>query len=105
MSIGEKMTVRHIFLWSVKQGYPGEYVLKRLAELRQLVPGLAEFTIGKHGGETSNASTGRWEYALTVDFPSFEALDAYQAHPAHTALIEEVQDSYADWLVLDYTIG
>jgi hypothetical protein len=51
-----------------------------------------------------NSSVGKWEYAITCDFESFEALAAYQAHPRHTAVVDEVMGTYDDWLVLDYEL-
>lgn len=96
--------IRHVFLWSVKPGVDGDAVLGRLAELERLVPGLHGFTIGEHKGMVSNASTGEWQYALTCDFESVDALDSYQSHPAHRQIVDEVFDSYRDWVVLDYPI-
>lgn len=99
------MTVRHIFLWSVKDGYDGAEVLKKLAALETEVPGLLGWSIGTHEGETPNSSAGKWQYGLTVDVEDFAALDAYQNHPAHTAIVEEVMASYEDWAVVDYVLG
>src|SRR3954462_11904755 len=99
------MPVRHIFLWSVKTGADGAEVLRRLASLETEVPGLAGWSIGRHVGGWPNSSTGKWEYGLTCDFDSFEALAAYQDHPRHTAIVQDVMASYDDWLVVDYTFS
>lgn len=99
------MTVRHIFLWSVKEGSDGDAVLAKLATLENVVPGLLDWSIGKHEGENPNSSAGKWQYGLTVDVESFEALDAYQNHPAHNAIVEEVAPSYDDWAVVDYVVA
>ncbi|HWI71023.1 MAG TPA: Dabb family protein [Baekduia sp.] len=96
--------IRHIFLWSVKDGEDGDAVLARLAELEHRVPGLRGFTIGKHEGEQPNSSAGKWQYALTTDFDSFEQLDEYQNHPEHQKIVDEVMGAYDDWAVLDYTL-
>jgi hypothetical protein len=96
--------IRHIFLWSVKEGENGDAVLARLAEVEHRVPGLRGFTIGEHEGESPNASAGTWQYALTCDFDSFEELDRYQNHPEHQKIVDEVGGSYLDWVVLDYSI-
>ncbi|WP_368680776.1 Dabb family protein (plasmid) [Rhodococcus opacus] len=98
------MTVRHIFLWSVKEGHDGDSVLKKLAALETEVPGLLGWSIGKHEGENPNSSTGKWQYGLTCDVESWEALDAYQNHPTHNAIVQDVLDSYDDWLVVDYAL-
>lgn len=97
--------IRHVFLWSVKDGEDGDAVLARLAELEHRVPGLRGFTIGKHEGESPNSSAGNWQYALTCDFDSFEDLDRYQKHPEHQQIVDEVMGTYLDWAVLDYTIA
>lgn len=98
------MTVRHIFLWSVKEGHDGDGVLSNLSTLETTVPGLLQWSIGKHAGGTPNSSTGKWQYGLTCDVENFEALDAYQNHPAHAAIVEEVMNSYEDWVVIDYVL-
>lgn len=99
------MAVRHIFLWSVKEDHDGDEVFKKLASLEHEVPGMLSWSIGRHEGESPNASTGKWQYGLTVDVESFEALDAYQKHPKHLEIVEEVWPSYEDWLVVDYPIA
>jgi Stress responsive A/B Barrel Domain len=98
------VTVRHIFLWSVKEGHDGEAVLKKLASLETEVPGLLSWSIGKHQGQPPNSSTGTWQYGLTCDVESFEALEVYQSDPKHTAIVEEVLPSYEDWVVVDYVL-
>jgi stress responsive alpha/beta barrel protein len=98
------MTVRHVFLWSIKDGYDGDDVLRKLASLNDVVPGLLGWSIGKHEGVQPNSSAGQWQYALTCDVSDFDALDAYQNHPVHLEIVEEVQDSYLDWLVVDYVL-
>jgi hypothetical protein len=96
--------IRHVFLWSVRADADGDAVLAKLAELEHLVPGIRGFTIGKHQGASPNASTGRWEYALTCDFSNMQELDSYQTHPQHEKIVRNVAASYLDWLVLDYVI-
>jgi hypothetical protein len=98
------MAVRHIFLWSVRPGADGAEVLSKLAALETDVPGIQGWSIGRHAGEDVNSSVGKWEYAITCDFESFEALAAYPAHPRHTAVVDEVMGTYDDWLVLDYEL-
>jgi hypothetical protein len=96
--------VRHIFLWSVKDGEDGGAVLEALAQLRDRVPGIRGWSIGAHEGTSPNSSAGKWQYALTCDFDSFADLDAYQEHPFHQELVTKVGPSYQDWAILDYTI-
>jgi Stress responsive A/B Barrel Domain len=98
------MPVRHIFLWSVKEGSDGDEVLRKLASLETEIPGLEGWSIGRHEGEVPNSSTGKWDYVLTCDFESFKALDDYQNHPRHTAIVEDLIETYDDWLVLDYVL-
>ena len=98
------MTVRHLFLWSVKNGHDGDAVLRRLAELETAVPGLRGWSIGKHEGQHPNASIGSWQYALTCDFESFDDLDAYQSHPFHDQVVADVRDSYQDWAVVNFVV-
>jgi hypothetical protein len=92
-------------MWSVRPDVDGSAVLAKLAELEDVIPGIRGFTIGKHEGISPNASAGIWEFALTCDFSDMEDLDRYQRHPAHQKIVQDVADSYRDWLVLDYAIG
>ena len=97
--------IRHIFLWSVKPGEDGDAILARLAELEHAIPYLRGFTIGKHEGQMPNTSLGKWHYALTCDFDTFDDLDRYQNHPAHQRIVDEVKGAYLSWVVLDYAIS
>lgn len=96
--------LRHVFLWSVKDGVDGEHILARLAELEHRVSGLRGFAIGRHEGEMPNADAGTWRYALTCDFEDRAQLDRYTHHPEHERIIAEVADSYLNWLVLDFVL-
>jgi hypothetical protein len=99
------MAVRHIFLWSIKDDHDSDAVLEKLASLEHAIPGIRRWSIGRHEGELPNSSSGKWEYALTCDVESFEALEAYQNHPVHLAVVSECAPSYADWAVLDYVLN
>jgi hypothetical protein len=69
------------------------------------VPGLLGWSIGKHEGDSPNASTGKWQYGLTVDVTDWHALNEYQSHPSHQAIINEIEDKYDDWVVVDYSLS
>ena len=96
--------VRHIFIWSVKDGHDGDAVFADLASLADKVPGLVNWTIGKHEGQDPHASTGTWQYGLTCDFETWDDLAAYQDHPEHNAIVDRVMASYLDWAVVDYVL-
>jgi len=42
-----------------------------------------------------------WDYALTMQFASVEAQDAYQGHPHHHVFIETFKEWWARVLVMD----
>lgn len=96
--------VRHIFLWSIKEGHDAEAVFDELAALPERLPGILAWSIGKHQGDGTHSSTGTWQYGLTSDFETWEDLATYQDHPEHNAIVERVMGSYLDWAVVDYVL-
>ncbi|XDK89054.1 Dabb family protein (plasmid) [Rhodococcus opacus] len=100
------MTVRHLFLWSVKDKQQGASVLAQLASLPEQIPGLKNWAIGEHIGDTPHASGDlRFDYALTCDFEDFDELQSYQNHPAHQAVVDRIMPLYADWAVADLELS
>jgi hypothetical protein len=100
------MSVRHIFMWSVDGEENGAMVLKALSRLPEKVAGLDNWAIGQHIGDMAGQSVGRtFDYALTVDFDDLDELRAYQEHPAHQAVVEQVMPYYSDWAVVDLDLS
>lgn len=82
--------IRHIVMWKLKESAEGatraENALKlkqRLEGCRDIVPGILRMEVGL--AQPGLAST--YDVVLISDFADKAALDAYQVHPAHEALL------------------
>ncbi|CAN7784011.1 Dabb family protein [Caballeronia sp. LjRoot34] len=96
--------IRHIFLWNVVKGADPEEVVQILNELPRVIPGTRGWSIGKHEG-APGASGDLWDYGLTTDFDSFEDLERYSNHPAHTKAVERLLPMFAARAVCDYVLA
>ena len=57
--------------------------MERVRELAFLVPGVRMLSIGRNVIEGESA----WQVGLVADFEDRAALEAYNAHPAHQAVL------------------
>jgi hypothetical protein len=100
------VTVRHLFLWSVTDKEQGQDVLDQLASLNDLVPGIQNWSIGANTfTAAADARFQHFEYALTCDFETLEALQSYQEHPEHQEIVQRVFPLYGDWAVVDLDLA
>ncbi|MCX4146137.1 Dabb family protein [Paraburkholderia madseniana] len=81
--------IRHIVMWKLKETAEGasraENVLKlkeKLEGCRDIVPGMLKLEVGI----AAPGLESTYDIVLVSDFTDKAALDAYQAHPTHTAL-------------------
>ncbi|MBO1901508.1 Dabb family protein [Leucobacter weissii] len=72
-----------------------------LEPLAEVVPGVRSLEIGIDDG----AVPGHWDAVLISLHDSFEALAAYQVHPAHQAALTIVGALVTDKSVVDYEAG
>ena len=90
--------IRHIVLWRLK--FPGDFDKVRETLEAQLgrIPGLLRVEVGR------SLNTGRRavDFALTCDFESREALEAYHRHPAHLETRAVVDPLVAEHWISDY---
>ncbi|MDP2300050.1 MAG: Dabb family protein [Coriobacteriia bacterium] len=97
--------IKHIVFWKLADeadGYTKAENLERMKAaveaMRGSVPGIAELEIGVD----FEGSDAAWDVALYSAFETREALDAYQAHPAHEQVKELVARIRTDRAVVDY---
>jgi quinol monooxygenase YgiN len=99
--------VKHIVFWKMK---PEMSTAERDAALKQIkagfealkgvIPGLLSIEVGidfLHSPESA-------DFSLFCEFESRAALDAYQAHPAHQAMVPMVRDVRVERRVVDYDV-
>jgi hypothetical protein len=97
--------IRHVVMWRFQEEAQGA---SRADNLRQAkskiealageIPGFISFSAGINEADSPEAS----DLALVADFESWDALRAYQDHPAHRRLVEfllsvRTERRVADW--------
>lgn len=100
--------VKHIVFWRLKDDLTGGARDERLRQikegfeaLRGVVPGLRHIEIGFDFLESPDSV----DIILYSEFESRAALDGYQNHPGHLAMIPLVRDVRVERRVGDYEIG
>ncbi|QEV99144.1 Dabb family protein [Microbacterium caowuchunii] len=99
------MTLRHIVAWKLatddaaERAEQAQRIADDLNALRDVVPAIIDINVGPDvlGG-------GNWDVALVADFADADALDAYQNHPAHQAVVGYVRSVVADRVAVDYEL-
>ena len=90
--------VKHIVVYTLKEGVDKEAAVKKIAELLEplvgQIPGLLHL-------EVRQAYQGM-DYALYSEFESREALAAYAVHPLHLAAKEQFHHMIASRVAADY---
>lgn len=86
--------IRHIVLIRFRAGTPEIHIhalLSRLGEIRGEVPGILDIRSGR--SDSPEKIERGYMHGFTVDFTDWEALAAYQAHPAHRRLGADLVDA------------
>jgi quinol monooxygenase YgiN len=99
--------VKHIVLWRLKEAAGGRtkaenaaFIKRELEALRGVVPGLLRIEVGFDFSASDNSS----DLALYSEFESRAALDAYQNHPAHKAVMPAILEARSERRLVDYEI-
>lgn len=99
--------IKHIVLWKLKDEAHGstkadnaKAIREKLEGLRGKIPGLLNIEVGidfLHSPESADV-------VLYSEFESREALDAYQQHPLHKAVMPFIAEARAERRVADYEV-
>ena len=98
--------VKHIVFWKMKEmaAPQREQALRDIKAgfeaLRGVIPGLLSIEVGVDFLKSAESA----DFALFCEFESRAALDAYQAHPAHQAMVPMVRDVKLERRVVDYEV-
>lgn len=98
------MTLRHVVAWKIAATDPetraehAQGIADRLAALVGVVPSIGSLSVGP------NVIDGNWDVALVADFADEAALDAYQTHPDHQAVVAYVRSVVSDRVAVDFEI-
>jgi len=97
--------VRHLVLWKLKPEAHGRSaaenaraIKEKLEGLRGRVPGMLRIEVGIDFSRTDNSS----DVALYSEFESRAALDAYQAHPEHKAVMPFILEARSERRLVDF---
>lgn len=97
--------VKHIVFWKLKDNAEGntkevnaKMIKEKLEALRGQIDGLVSIEVG------INFVAGNYDVALYSEVESKEALDAYQNHPKHQAVLPFVRSVVEDRKAVDYEI-
>ncbi len=99
--------IKHLVLWKLKPEAHGQSaaengraIKEKLEGLRGRIPGLLRIEVGIDVSRTDSSS----DVALYSEFESRPALDAYQAHPEHKAMMPFIAEARSERRVVDYEI-
>ena len=97
--------IKHIVLWRLKpeaHGRPAaenaRAIKEKLEALRGRIAGLVKIEVGLDFSRTDNSC----DLALYSEFESRAALDAYQAHPEHKAVMPFILEARSERHLVDY---
>ena len=90
--------VRHIVMWKLKDKAEAPMLKEQLEALNGRIPGLLHLEVGMDFLESDQSA----DLVLVAELESREALDAYQAHPEHRAVVPLVQEATVSRTVVDY---
>ncbi len=97
--------VKHIVTMRLKDGAHGKsraenarLIKDKVEALRGLVPGLLRLEVGIDFSATEQSA----DLAIYSEFESRAALDAYQAHPQHQAILPYIAEARAERRLVDY---
>ena len=99
--------IKHLVLWKLKPEAHGRSaaenaraIKEKLEGLRGRVPGMLRIEVGIDFSRTDSSS----DVALYSEFETRAALDAYQAHPDHKAVMPFILEARSERRLVDYEV-
>ncbi|MDQ6996331.1 MAG: Dabb family protein [Mariprofundus sp.] len=94
------MVIKHIVMWKLRDKSDAAKIKARLEALQGKIPGLLHIEVGID----FLASDQSADLVLLAEFESREALELYQKHPEHQAVIPLVKAAAIARMVADYEL-
>lgn len=98
--------VKHIVFWKLKEEAHGNtkevnarLFKEKLEALNGKIEGLLKLEVG-----IDFLGNGNYDVALYSEVESKEALEAYQSHPLHQAVLPFIREAVADRTAVDYEV-
>ena len=96
--------IRHIVVIWLKPGADATKVIASTEQLRE-IPGVVEIGYGRKLASDRAAVDSSYDLALVVTFDSEQSLRAYDNHPIHAKVLEDViKPHVAKYVIYDSTI-
>lgn len=99
--------VKHIIVWRLKETAHGNdkatnacLIKEKLEGLNGKIPGMLKMEVGIDYSGTETSA----DIVLYSEFASKEALEGYQAHPDHKAIVSFVREACSERRMVDYEI-
>jgi hypothetical protein len=97
--------VKHIVMWRLKDSAHGNdkltnarLIKEKLEALRGQIPGMLRIEVGLDWSATDQSA----DLVLYSEFESRQALDGYQAHPLHKAVMPFIGEARTERVLVDY---
>ncbi len=98
------MSLQHIVLFK----FPRELTAEEQAQLRAMVASWPEkiglMTRVHFGKDLTGGRNRGYSHLLYTDFPDFETMNAYRAHPVHAEFLAFINDLGCEPLAFDYAL-
>ncbi len=98
--------IKHIVFWKLKEEAHGNnketnarIIKEKLEDLKGKIEGLINIEVG-----IDFLGNGNYDVALYSEVESREALQAYQNHPLHQAVLPFVREAVTDRKAVDYEV-
>ena len=99
--------VKHVVMWRLKDSANGNdkatnarLIKQGLEGLRDKIPGVLKLEVGIDCSATESSG----DVVLYSEFASRRALDEYQEHPEHKALMPFILEARSERRVVDYEV-
>ncbi len=92
--------IKHIVMWKLKNKEKALVIKEKLEALNGKISGLIKLEVGIDFSKTQESA----DIVLYSEFESKKALQDYQEHPAHKAIIPIVMEAREEKRMVDYEV-
>ncbi|MDQ6992805.1 MAG: Dabb family protein [Mariprofundus sp.] len=92
--------IKHIVMWKLRDAAAAELIKNRLEALAGVIPGLLHIEVGIDFSHSEQSA----DLVLITELANREALEAYQQHPEHQAIVPLVKAAALSRSVVDYEL-
>ncbi|MDQ7000115.1 MAG: Dabb family protein [Mariprofundus sp.] len=92
--------VKHIVMWTLRDKADAVEIKTRLEDLAGKIPGLLNIEVGIDFLESEQSA----DVVLVAELEDRDALQTYQVHPAHQAVVPLVKAAAVARTVVDYEL-